>query len=65
MLFDYTVDLIEEDFVGFVDRDEYSILFECTAEDFDHAVQQALNAYPGAELLEVIRGEAQSLFVSK
>ena len=56
MLFDYTVDLIEEDFVGFVDRDEYSILFECTAEDFDHAVSQALNAYPGAELLEVIRG---------
>lgn len=30
-------------------------LFECAAEDIDHACEQALDAYPGIEVLAAIR----------
>ena len=37
-LFDYRVEMIDEE------NDAY--LFECQAEDWNHAAEQALNAYP-------------------
>jgi hypothetical protein len=30
--------------------DDYLIVFECMAEDADHAEEQALNAYPDGEV---------------
>lgn len=32
------------------DPDEGQILFECMADDTDHAIEQAENAYPGCEI---------------
>lgn len=51
----YCVELIESEFAfDSILSDDYSIFFECEAENFDHAVEQALNAYPDAELLECV-----------
>jgi len=43
----YTVSLHEE--VG----DKFTMLFECMAEDPDHAAEQAEDAYPGCEVTHV------------
>lgn len=48
-LIPFTIELIEVDFIG---QGDHSIFFECLAESFDHAVEQALSAYPDAEILE-------------
>jgi hypothetical protein len=31
--------------------DKFQIAFDCMAEDADHAVEQAENAYPGCEII--------------
>lgn len=33
--------------------DKFTIFFECTADDPDHAEEQALNAYPFGEVLNI------------
>jgi len=46
----FAIELIEVDFIG---QGDCSILFECLAENFDHAVEQALSVYSNAAILEV------------
>lgn len=43
----YRVTLVEQQ------GDRFFILFECYAEDYDHAVEQTLNAYPSARIENV------------
>lgn len=51
----YCVQLIEAEFaLESVLGEDYWILFECEAENFDHAIDQAFDAYPDAELLECV-----------
>jgi len=33
--------------------DKFTIIFDCAAEDDDHAEEQALNAYPNGEILGI------------
>lgn len=33
--------------------DKFTIVFDCMADDPDHAEEQALNAYPGAEIVNI------------
>ena len=33
--------------------DKFTIVFECWAEDHDHAEEQALNAYPNGEIVNI------------
>ena len=47
MLLPYTVTLHEN--IG----DKFTIVFECLAEDHDHAEEQATNAYPNADIIFV------------
>ena len=35
--------------------DKFTLFFECWADDIDHAEEQALNAYPNGEIINVIR----------
>jgi hypothetical protein len=37
--------------------DKFTLFFECWADDIDHAEEQALNAYPNGEIINVIREE--------
>lgn len=47
MLYPHTVTLHEDK------GDKFILIFECMAEDFDHAEEQALNAYPNADIIFV------------
>lgn len=47
---DYLVTLHEEK------GDKFTLFFECQAEDFDHAEEQALNAYPLGEVVNIVEG---------
>lgn len=31
--------------------DKFTLVFDCSADDSDHAEEQALNAYPGCEIV--------------
>jgi len=33
--------------------DKFTLVFDCEAEDDDHAAEQALNAYPNGEVLNI------------
>ena len=46
-LFDYRVTLHEEK------GDKHFIVFDCQAEDIDHAEEQALDAYPEGEIFNI------------
>jgi hypothetical protein len=35
--------------------DKFTLLFDCWAEDADHAEEQALNAYPNGEIINAIQ----------
>ena len=35
--------------------DKFTLFFYCSAEDEDHAEEQALNAYPDGEILNVLK----------
>ena len=35
--------------------DKFTLFFECWADDIDHAEEQALNAYPNGEIINVIK----------
>jgi hypothetical protein len=37
--------------------DKFTLLFDCWAEDEDHAEEQALNAYPNGEIINAIQRE--------
>ena len=40
--------------------DKFQLVFECLAEDHDHAEEQAINAYPRGEIIhtvEAVRGQ--------
>jgi hypothetical protein len=43
----YTVSLHEDK------GDKFQIIFECMAEDEDHAEEQALSAYPNGEIVHI------------
>lgn len=47
-LFLYRVTLREEN------GDKFQLVFDCMAEDSDHAAEQAENAYPGCEVLNCL-----------
>jgi len=51
----YFVQLVEAEYVGITGDDK--IIFECDAYDFDHAIEQALDAYPDADITECVEGE--------
>lgn len=34
--------------------EKFTMIFDCSAEDADHAAEQALNAYPGCEILSTV-----------
>ena len=35
--------------------DKFTLFFHCSAEDEDHAEEQAINAYPNGEVLNVLK----------
>jgi len=41
--------------------DKFTMFFECLADDPDHAEEQALNAYPFGEVLNITEADAQRL----
>lgn len=52
-MIEYRVGLHEEP------GDKFLMLFDCWAEDADHAEEQALNMYPGAEVVNIYKKAAQ------
>jgi hypothetical protein len=50
---EYRVSLHEEK------GDKFTLFFECWAEDQDHADEQALNAYPDGEIINITEYEAK------
>lgn len=50
-LISYRVTLREEK------EDKHLIVFDCQAEDADHAAEQALNAYPEGEVFNITEWE--------
>lgn len=34
--------------------DKFTMIFECMAEDTDHADEQAINAYPNCEIINTV-----------
>ena len=52
-LISYRVELTEADAEEDADGDKPTIYFDCEAEDEDHATEQAEDAYPACEVLEV------------
>jgi hypothetical protein len=48
---DYRVTLFED--LG----DEFLIVFDCMADDFDHAADQATNAYPHCDIFNITEFE--------
>ncbi len=41
--------------------DKFTVHFECYAENFDHAEEQAESAYPGCEILIVMQVRTEDL----
>ena len=37
--------------------DKFTIVFECQADDADHAEEQTLNAYPSAEIVNITKDQ--------
>jgi hypothetical protein len=52
-LISYQVELLEADAELDEDGDKASTYFDCEAEDEEHAQEQAINAYPACEVIEI------------
>ena len=61
LLYPYRVSLQEKD-------SDFEIAFDCLADDREHAIEQAEDAYPGCKILSCVRhddGEARYVIFAK